>query len=98
MSLAATYRKSQKRGLEPAGEGLVGEGFFEFVEGGEFALVDGGEDYAYWRNRFGNISPTSGAGGSLSTDSVPEPGSAALVMSMLWSVTWLSDGLVRRGR
>ena len=29
--------------LELAGEGLVEEGFFEGVEGGEFFLVEGGE-------------------------------------------------------
>jgi len=28
---------------ELAGEGLVEEGFFEFLKGGEFAFVDGGE-------------------------------------------------------
>lgn len=59
------------------------------------------EDYTYWRNRFGNILPTSGAGGSLSLSTVPEPESAVLVMSALWTATlwkrpWRKNKRVRR--
>jgi len=45
------------------------------------------EDYTYWRNRFGNISPSAAAGDSLSTHTVPEPGCAVLLMIALWTAS-----------
>jgi hypothetical protein len=44
------------------------------------------EDYTYWRNRFGNISPAGAGTGSLLSGAVPEPGTAVLLIIALWTV------------